>query len=276
MVGTRVTVGDIAAGINEAFPYTQAEKWDNVGLLLGTSAQEATGVVCALDPTLEILEYAHNKGANVVLTHHPAFIEAPHTFSDIGPYCGRVIKQAAQYNIALIAAHTNLDASDDARRILGETLGLMGYHEAFVSVDNNEEPRVSRYAVLWQTSCERSLAEMARLVHQAFGVKPRVYGDKQKKVVSVMTSTGAGSDHVNDAIAAHADVFITGEVKYHDALAAKESGVAVIELGHDVSEWPLVGLLKEALMAHTFMDPTRIYDAPRSYAWWVETGEINV
>ena len=66
----------------------------------------------------------------------------------------------------------------------------------------------------------------------------------------VATATGSAGSLVGDALATGAQALVAGEVRYHDALDAVESGLAIIELGHDVSEWPLVGLLADAVRAH--------------------------
>ena len=44
------------------------------------------------------------------------------------------------------------------------------------------------------------------------------------------------------------DCIICGEIKYHDAVELLQRGFYIIELGHDVSELPLCGVLKNALM----------------------------
>ncbi len=271
-----VTVKEIVDGIGAVYPYSDAEKWDKVGLLVGDETAIVQGILFALEPRLETIEYAREKGANVIVTHHPAFVQTPDYATSLGAHSGRVILEAAKSGVALINAHTNLDVSEDARHTIGDALGLIAFREAMAACDIKQVPRVSRYAALWQTTVPRSLAEMARMAQQVYKAPMRVYGDPQKNIISVMTSTGAGGEHVVDAIAANADLLITGEVKYHDSVAAKECGVAVIELGHDVSEWPLVPLLKEAVLAQTFMSPERLFEMSPAPAWWTETGEVYV
>ena len=51
---------------------------------------------------------------------------------------------------------------------------------------------------------------------------------------------------VRDALAAGASVLLTGELRYHDAVSALEAGLAVVEAGHDATEWPLVTVLAAA------------------------------
>jgi putative NIF3 family GTP cyclohydrolase 1 type 2 len=71
---SRVTVGDVERAIAKRFPTEWAEEWDRVGLLAGDPDREVTGVVLALDPTRAAIAHAAGVGANVVVTHHPAFL----------------------------------------------------------------------------------------------------------------------------------------------------------------------------------------------------------
>jgi dinuclear metal center YbgI/SA1388 family protein len=84
-------------------------------------------------------------------------------------------------------------------------------------------------------------------VARTFDVTPRVWGPAERPIRRVATATGSAGSLVSAAIDAGADVLVAGEVRYHDAQAGLEAGLCVIEVGHDVSEWPLVPVLAEAL-----------------------------
>lgn len=56
-------------------------------------------------------------------------------------------------------------------------------------------------------------------------------------------------------------------MKYHSALELSQAGLAVIELGHDVSELPLAAVLAEALMGAGVPDE-RIVMIDQSENWW--------
>ncbi len=49
-------------------------------MTVGDPARLVTGVAVALDPTVEAIENAANAGANVLVTHHPAFLQPPYSF----------------------------------------------------------------------------------------------------------------------------------------------------------------------------------------------------
>jgi len=266
MAGSVVTVAEIAQGIENVYPASASASWDNVGLLVGDPAQTVEGIVFALDPTLAALEFATAKAANVVVTHHPVFLSPLQNVNTSQSYNAHVVHEAIKRGIALINAHTNLDVSRDAKYILGSKLGLLDRGDL-----ETKEPL--SYAEVWEVSTPRSLAEVARRCREVFGVHPRVWGEPTKQVIRIVTATGSASSRVDEAIAAHADLLIAGEIHYHECLAATEQGLACIELGHDVSEWPLVPLLKEAVLSNTFISPTKVYDMPAGAHWWVSIGE---
>lgn len=77
--------------------------------------------------------------------------------------------------------------------------------------------------------------------------------DMEQPVKRVAICGGAGADLIEVVAAKGADVFITGDVKYHDALEAKELGLILVDAGHDATEKVmiegvrgyLIGRLKE-------------------------------
>ncbi len=75
-------------------------------------------------------------------------------------------------------------------------------------------------------------------------------GDPARKIRTVALCTGAGGDFLDDALHAGAELYLTGEVKHHQALLAREHGIALIEAGHFATERPAVALLADYLQHH--------------------------
>lgn len=73
-------------------------------------------------------------------------------------------------------------------------------------------------------------------VGQVFGVHAFLQNSVEKKVKRVAFSMGKGSSFWKCALRSGCDVFVTGELGYHDSLAAARAGLWVIELGHAQSE----------------------------------------
>lgn len=75
-------------------------------------------------------------------------------------------------------------------------------------------------------------------------------GDPARMVHTVALCTGAGGDFLDDALHAGADLYLTGEVKHHQALQARQQGIALIAAGHFATERPVVHLLADYLQQH--------------------------
>ena len=76
-----MTIGGLEKALLKEFPAEDAEKWDRTGLLVGERSLPVSRVAVALDATPGAVAVAAEAGANVLLTHHPAFLEAPDAFA---------------------------------------------------------------------------------------------------------------------------------------------------------------------------------------------------
>jgi len=86
-------------------------------------------------------------------------------------------------------------------------------------------------------------------VRNALGLEHlRFTGDPGKPVRSVAVLGGAGGSEAGKA-PADIDVFVTGDVKYHDALSALERGLAVVDAGHAGTERGIVDVIASYLRA---------------------------
>ena len=85
------------------------------------------------------------------------------------------------------------------------------------------------------------LGELAeRVKRELSAASVQVVGDLSRMVRKVAIACGAAGEYLVDSIRSNADVFLTGEMCFHDALRAREAGVSVILTGHYASERPAV------------------------------------
>ncbi len=89
------------------------------------------------------------------------------------------------------------------------------------------------------------LAKKAKTELKAAGIQ--LIGDPAKPVTRIAVACGAAGEFLKDALAAKADAFLTGELRFHDGLTAKEAGLAVILPGHYATERPAVEALAAKL-----------------------------
>ena len=279
-------VGELESLLLDKYPAEDAVEGDKTGLLVGDPLARVERVAVALDPTLSALEATKAAGANVLLTHHPAFrsgVDGFYPKETAGMTCGSVVYEAIKNNIALMNFHTALDVSADAQRVLPSLLHLVplkGTRKVGgVKVKNkvllpNAGSKSKGLGQVCRVSGDVKLGEMASRCTSVFGRAPRVWGDADENVRSVVTATGSAGNLVDLCIMNNVDLLIAGEVKYHDALAALESGLSIIDLGHDVSELPLAAVLANACKK-VGLRPSQIVILDQSHNWQ-QTSSITI
>lgn len=237
------TVADFEKYLFGMFPEEHCEPWDRSGLLVGDSSTEVKGVAIALDPQVETIDKAAARGCNVLLTHHPAYLDAPDRIVDFehgGSDAALRVAHAIRNDVALIAMHTNLDRSPLAMAMLLSRMGL-SYVEGLVD-DGSGKPPFGCIGVP-SSGEDLTLSTLAYRCEAAFGIYPRVWGDPGMELHSVGVANGSSSSFASDIVDLDIDCLVTGEMSYHHASEVAASGMAVIELGHDVSEFPLLDVL---------------------------------
>jgi len=272
-----VKVVDILNAVNANFPFKDAFAGDAVGLLIGDAAVTVEGVLVCLDPSLAAIARAQEMGANVIVSHHPIRFNN-HGYFNIShvanTYPERVLSAALTAGIAVIAAHTNVDVAQAPRLYWGTKLDFkhVGPLPSIVSELGFPRPKdtldqADYYGELWQVNNPRNLNQLAAEVAGLTGTCVRVYGKGDTVIETIVTATGSGGGRIAEAQVAGADLIISGEFGYHGALAAVESGLTLIELGHDLSELPLVKFIAEAIHTRTVLADDRLHVEDRPALW---------
>lgn len=106
-------------------PLAYQESYDNAGLICGNYEMDITSAIICLDSTEAVIDEAIEKGCNLVIAHHPIVFSGLKKFNGKN-YVERVIIKAIQHNIAIYAAHTNLDnVHNGVNSKIAEKLGLI-------------------------------------------------------------------------------------------------------------------------------------------------------
>lgn len=101
-------ISEVISLIEEVAPISLQEEYDNSGLQVGDKNREATGALVCIDVTEGIIDEAICSGKNLVISHHPLLFKGLKSITGKN-YIERTVIKAIKNDIAIYAAHTNLD-----------------------------------------------------------------------------------------------------------------------------------------------------------------------
>jgi putative NIF3 family GTP cyclohydrolase 1 type 2 len=95
---------------------------------------------------------------------------------------------------------------------------------------------------------EMKLGDFAEVVKSAMALDAvRVYGDPDRIIKICAVSSGSGKSEIPAAIAAGADVLVTGDLDYHTSIDANAQGLALIDAGHYGTEFVYITYMEDYL-----------------------------
>jgi dinuclear metal center YbgI/SA1388 family protein len=99
---------DLTRYLDAWAPPVYQESYDNAGLIVGDPNVPVTGVLVALDTTEAVVDEAIARGCNVIVAHHPIVFKGLKKLNGKN-YVERTVIKAIKNDVAIFAAHTNLD-----------------------------------------------------------------------------------------------------------------------------------------------------------------------
>ena len=239
-----LTLQDILEALETLAPMQLAENWDNVGLQLGHRGWTVRRIMVALDPTLNVVEEAARREADLVVTHHPLFLKTLRAIDCATP-TGAVVERLLTKRIGLVAAHTNLDSvRGGVNDALAEALDLQDV-SPLQPVEGAEGCGLGRIGRLKRRLTMSALALEIKNRLQVSHL--RVVGAAQLEVVKVAICSGSGASLMDAFFSSEAEAFITGDVRYHDAREVEARQRGLIDVGHFESEHLAIKRLAERL-----------------------------
>ncbi len=240
------TVDDIIEVMETIAPPSLAETWDNVGLQVGRGDWPVKTVWVALDPTPGVVGAACDENVDLLITHHPLLFR-PLRSIDFSTPVGEIIRMAASRRVGVYSAHTNLDsAAGGVNDALADRIGLTGIRP-LESAASPEHPGqgIGRVGAL---EAPASLLDLAKRIKAELGLNTvRLVGDPDLPVRDAAVCSGSGGGLMKRFFASGAQVYISGDLGYHDARAAKDEGRGLIDIGHFASEHLVVDVLARRL-----------------------------
>jgi dinuclear metal center YbgI/SA1388 family protein len=243
-----VSLARIIGILEKIAPPALAEQWDNVGLQVGDPRHQVSSVWVALDPSPDVVTGACRAGVGLLVTHHPLIFRPLNRIDTLTPQ-GAVIAQAVQSRLAIYAMHTNLDAVPAGLNdMLAHRLGLQRVKPLANRPDRGNGKTLHGLGRLGWLPRRTTLRELALDVKQRLGIETvRVSGDALRKVRRVALATGSGGSLLPQFLASHAEAFITGDLRYHEAREVEAAGRGAIDIGHFHSEHLFAAVLAQRL-----------------------------
>lgn len=225
---------DIYNYIDSFAPFSSQLEWDNSGIIVNCGNTQIHKVLVTLDIDEDVFSEAVSGNYNLIVSHHPVIFKSVSSLDDKS-----IAANCFKNNISVISAHTNYDLSENGvNDVLAKCLNL-----------NNIFQSEDACLKIGTLSEETDVESFANLVKEKLIAAVR-YNCVPQKIKTVAVCGGAGSEFFLDAKELGADVFVTGDAKYHEFLEAKQNNIMLLAAGHYETEFPAVKQLCKLLSLH--------------------------
>jgi len=210
-----VKIAQIYEILNDISPFELQEKWDNSGIQIGDRTQQIQRVVLSIDVDEKLIDSLQEN--TLLITHHPLIFGGIKSL-DSSQYPANLVMKMMKKNIANIAMHTNFDKTHLNRYVAQEIMKL----------EVEEERDFIIYAKV-----DTTFDAFVKKVKTSFSLENIHCVKSKNEIKRVALTTGSGCSLLPNI---DADCFLTGDIKYHDAMQAKALNISLIDIGHYESE----------------------------------------
>jgi dinuclear metal center YbgI/SA1388 family protein len=186
-------------------------------------------LVSGVTASRALIEAAIAEGADAILVHHGLFWRGQD-----GRVTGWMKQRLAlllAHDINLLAYHLPLDAHPE----LGNNAQLARHLGVVIHPDGRGRFGEQALGFMGERSCD-SASALADHIARRLGRAVTLVAEPDRPIRQVALCTGGAQGYFESAIAAGADVFITGEISEPQAHYARECGVTFIACGHHATE----------------------------------------
>lgn len=228
---------DIIGAIEEFAPGHIQEDWDNSGLMIGDTEREVTSALLALDCTMDVVNEAIERGCGMIVTHHPLIFKGLKKIG-VESQQEKMINKIIKNDIVVYSVHTNIDkVPEGVSGIMADKLNL-GEREVLAKSDQEG----SGLGIVGNLREEMTSDDFISLVKKSFSLSVlKSSAPLQKCIKRVALCGGSGGSLISGAVKSGADVYISGDISYHNFFC--EEGFMIIDIGHYESEIGVIDLL---------------------------------
>ena len=229
-------VKDVTKVIEQFAPLSIQEKWDNSGLCIGSPDAVVSSVLFGLDCTSELVDEAIECGADMIVTHHPLIFSG---LKKISPedMVGEAVIKAVKAGISIYAAHTNAD------KVISGVSGAMAAKLGLRNVEIlSEDGEGTGLGVVGELPEPMTAQQMVAFVKERFGLQAmRTSKLIDGEIRRLALCGGSGGSLISAAKAAGAQLYVSGDISYHNFFTSE--GFMIMDIGHYESEIEIVDIL---------------------------------
>jgi len=187
---------------------------------------------------MSTIDEARKKGCNLIIAHHPLLFN-PLSSLNSSVYPDNVIRSAIKYGIGIYAFHTNLDIAKD---------GLNDYLCRLLELNDVEPLQEYPPVRIGKLPRNMELKEAVEWIKKKLSVSMVKYvKGNDRRISTVAVCSGSCSDMIYK-LKEPFDLFLTGDLKHHTAVYAKNSGINIVDATHFHTEKFAVDILKNILL----------------------------
>ena len=233
-----MTVSELYRILDKKIPRELSCEWDNDGLMCCPNSERyIKKVLIALDVTGEVAQRAIDGGYDLIVSHHPLIFKGIKSITEENHITAKTIS-LIKSEISVFSFHTRLDAleggvNDTLAELCGVKNAVPFGNEGIGRIGDLEDP------------CD--VYTLAKRVKDALGCEGVFAANSGYLCKKVAVLGGSGADDIDAAMAAGADTYISGELKFHNMAYASDTGINLIEAGHFYTEDPVCAVLKKMI-----------------------------
>ncbi|MGL4948668.1 MAG: Nif3-like dinuclear metal center hexameric protein [Mycoplasma sp.] len=216
-------VSDLFKKLEDIYKFNTQDVWD-VSRSEIFNDEKVKNIIISLDVTNKLIENAITNNCNVIITHHPLFTDFE---IDKDFVANKLFDKLKQYKINTIFLHTPFDKSKDGMNVhIAKKLNLQNLCYGNSTKD----------FIIAELPMSSTIGEFSKFIKSQFpleGIRYDKY-DENVEIKKIGLCAGSGSSLIYEINNSEIDVFITGDIKYHAWVDAKEIKIPLIEVPHEI------------------------------------------
>ena len=223
---------DIQHILEDWSPISNAEDFDNVGLLVGDPNTIIKRALITLDTTLNILDEAIELNCNLIITFHP-FLYKGYECLKSEEYIDEIIVKALKHNINIYAIHTNLD--NNPKGVSFQIAKKLGLNNLDIMIKKEGKENIGM-GMIGDLDREKTETDFLNFLKDKMEVSHLRHSNlSEKKIKRIGVLGGSGSFGIEEALNKNIDCYITADLKYHDFFKSNNK-MLLVDIGHYESE----------------------------------------